>query len=272
MILLGWCGSAGISCVPLSVHDACRIRRDAAWEWPSRRVPAGQPPARAGAGAAQVSVLAIGSLSVASYAATSSTGSSAVASVSTSEEDATVFTGGIEEHPQIRSYGRDSSPGPQSREPGLLAFGAEMRACFSFPANPTDPDRRRNRRRTSTRPTGIGVSFRPHEPPAIPIAPRRGCAAPISSAATASSTSTTPFPPGAASTNRPPWSACTPAAPPAAPSSRSRGCSVPAGPSTARTRPAAGNPIRHPASRRSAATATPSVISSIRCASARWTC
>ena len=89
-------------------------RREWHWHRPRTRAPA-RPRRAAGAltgvGASQVSVLAIGSSSVASYAATSSTGSSAVASVSTSVEDATGFTGGIAGYPQILiSYGRILAP------------------------------------------------------------------------------------------------------------------------------------------------------------------
>src|SRR6188768_1584946 len=106
--------SAGISCVPLWSRSnagdiACRVGIDS--------------PATAGiAVVASTALLVIGviapfgtaqlsvrSPSVDSYAATSSTGNSAVASLSTSGVDALVFTGGISGFPQI-FFSRDSIP------------------------------------------------------------------------------------------------------------------------------------------------------------------
>ncbi len=64
-------------------------------------------------GSTQVSVCAMGSFSADSYAATSSTGNSAVASLSTSVGDALVFTGGIAGYPQSSNSAEILAPAPR---------------------------------------------------------------------------------------------------------------------------------------------------------------
>ncbi len=109
-------GSGGISCVPLRsaiTGSAARsVGIGSGWRVTDCISALAGATAMCVAFTLQLSVLAVASPMVASYAATSSTGNSAVASLSTSVLDAAVFTGALQDFPRNRSSGADSSPRP----------------------------------------------------------------------------------------------------------------------------------------------------------------
>ena len=114
----------------------------------------------------QESVCAMESFSVDSYAATSSTGNSAVASLSTSDGDALVFTGGIAGDPQIFVFCGDSSPRPAADGCRLFALHREMRMRFSVLSKPP------NSRPPNLRKPDIGLWLRPMDNRPSAPAPR----------------------------------------------------------------------------------------------------